>query len=74
MCVCVCYSIEEDWVLSNPYQLASITTDKVWWSLLMATLVFVAGHINPVATQAKKVDKKLNSDHIKAYNHDETGI
>ena len=45
-----------DWVLPSPYLLASVNSDTVWWSLL-GTPVIVAGHINLVATQAKKVNK-----------------
>ena len=44
-------------VLPNLSLLASVSTDKVWQSLLLSTPVIVAGHINLVATQAKKIDE-----------------
>ena len=47
----------EDWVLCNPYLLPSISTDKVWQSLLSGTPVSVAGYTISVAIQAKKVNK-----------------
>ena len=53
----ICHSTEGDWALPIPYLLASVGMDKVQWSLLSGTLVFVADHINLVVTQAKKVDK-----------------
>ena len=48
---------EGDWVLLDPYLQASIGTNKVWQSLLLGTPVFMAGHINSVATQAKMTDE-----------------
>ena len=68
-----CHSAEEDWILSIPYLLASVGTNKVWQSLLLGIPVFVAGHINLGVTQAKKVDKKPISSCIKVYDYDETG-
>ena len=44
-----------NWVLPNLYMLASISTNKAWWSLLLGTPVFVAEHVNLMVTQAKKV-------------------
>ena len=52
-----CHRTGGDQVLPNPYLLASISTDKVWQSLLSGTLVIIAEFINSVATQAKKVNK-----------------
>ena len=53
----MCHGAEGDWVLPNLYLLASISTDKVWQSLLLGTPISVAWHINLMITQAKKVDK-----------------
>ena len=53
----ICYSVEEDQALPNPYPLTSIGTNKVQQSLLSGTPVFVAKHANLVVTQAKKADK-----------------
>ena len=52
-----CHNAKGDWVCPDPYLLASVSTDKVWQSLLSGTLVFVAGHINLMVTQAKEADK-----------------
>ena len=54
----ICPLAEGNWVLPDQYPLASVSTDKVWQSLLLGTPAFVAGHINLAVTQAKKIDKK----------------
>ena len=52
----ICHNAKDDWVLPDPYLLASVGTDKVQQALLSGTPVFLAGHVNSVAIQAKKVD------------------
>ena len=51
------HSARGDQVLPNLYLLASVSTGKVWQSLLSGTPIIAAGYINLVATQAKRVDK-----------------
>ena len=57
ICKYICHCIEGDQIIPNPYPLGSIIIDKVWWSLLSGTPVFVVGHIALVVPQAKKAYK-----------------
>ena len=63
---------EGDLVLTDLYLQASFGTDKLCWSLLFATPVFMAWHINLVATQAKTIDENLMPSYLKAHNCDKT--
>ena len=50
----ICHSTGGDGVLPNPYLLASVSTEKVWWALLFGTLAIAAGYINWAAIPSKE--------------------